>query len=214
MNDIREKSQNEEMKQKKKKWLLLSSLLFLSLVVVAAAILIPIALTRDSGDKLKVIDLYFERVDASFGYDEDVLSTNLIVVYEDKTQSTVKLVDAISEADKQLLSSVGTHSVTLSYRGFSKEEVSVTIEPKEYTDAEIEAFDAHYKEYSYSEEGYPITLQNIPQDASVIYYVNGISISEPETYVVVEPGAYPITAVITRAGYEELTLTYTIKIIE
>ena len=213
MNDICEKSQNEEMKQKKKKWLLLSSLLFLSLVVVAAAILIPIALTRDSEDKLKVIDLYFERVEASFDYDEDVLSTNLIVVYEDKTQSTVKLVDAISEADKQLLSSVGTHSVTLSYRGFS-EKVSVTIEPKEYTDAEIEAFDAHYKEYSYSKEGYPITLQNIPQDASVIYYVNGISISEPETYVVVEPGAYPITAVITRAGYEELTLTYTIKIIK
>ena len=212
MNDIREKSQNEEMKQKKKKWLLLSSLLFLSLVVVAAAILIPIALTRDSEDKLKVIDLYFERVDASFGYDEDVLSTNLIVVYEDKTQSTVKLVDAISEADKQLLSSVGTHSVTLSYRGFS-EKVSVTIEPKEYTDAEIEAFDAHYKEYSYSEAGYPITLQNIPQDASVIYYVNGLSISEPETYVVA-PGSYQITAVITRAGYEELTLTYTIKIIE
>lgn len=213
MNDIREKGQNEEMKQKKKKWLLLSSLLFLSLVVVAAAILIPIALTRDSEDKLKVIDLYFERVDASFGYDEDVLSTNLIVVYEDKTQSTVKLVDAISEADKQLLSSVGTHSVTLSYRGFSK-EVSVTIEPKEYTDAEIEAFDAHHKEYSYSEEGYPITLQNIPQDASVIYYVNGLSISEPETYVVVTPGSYSITAVITRAGYKELTLTYTIKIIE
>ena len=213
MNDIREKSQNEEMKQKKKKWLLLSSLLFLSLVVVAAAILVPIALTRDSGDKLKVVGLYFERVDASFGYDEDVLSTNLIVVYEDKTQSTVKLVDAISEADKQLLSSVGTHSVTLSYRGFS-EVVSVTIEPKEYTDAEIEAFDAHYKEYSYSEEGYPITLQNIPQDASVIYYVNGLSISEPETYVVVAPGSYSITAVITRAGYEELTLTYTIKIIE
>ena len=213
MNDICEKSQNEEMKQKKKKWLLLSSLLFLSLVVVAAAILIPIALTRDSEDKLKVIDLYFERVEASFDYDEDVLSTNLIVVYEDKTQSTVKLVDAISEADKQLLSSVGTHSVTLSYRGFSN-EVSVTIEPKEYTDAEIEAFDAHYKEYSYSKEGYPITLQNIPQDASVIYYVNDLSISEPETYVVVEPGAYPITAVITRAGYKELTLTYTIKIIE
>lgn len=213
MNDIREKSQNEEMKQKKKKWLLLSSLLFLSLVVVAAAILIPIALTRDSEDKLKVVGLYFERVDASFGYDEDVLSTNLIVVYEDKTQSTVKLVDAISEADKQLLSSVGTHSVTLSYRGFSK-EVSVTIEPKEYTDAEIEAFDAHHKEYSYSEEGYPITLQNIPQDASVIYYVNGLSISEPETYVVVAPGSYSITAVITRAGYKELTLTYTIKIIE
>lgn len=213
MNDISEKSQNEEMKQKKKKWLLLSSLLFLSLVVVAAAILIPIALTRDSEDKLKVIDLYFERVEASFDYDEDVLSTNLIVVYEDKTQSAVKLVDAISEADKQLLSSVGTHSVTLSYRGFSK-EVSVTIEPKEYTDAEIEAFDAHYKEYSYSEEGYPITLQNIPQDASVIYYVNGLSISEPETYVVDAPGSYPITAVITRAGYEELTLTYTIKIIE
>lgn len=213
MNDIREKSQNEEMKQKKKKWLLLSSLLFLSLVVVAAAILIPIALTRDSEDKLKVVDLYFERVDASFDYDEDVLSTNLIVVYEDKTQSTVKLVDAISEADKQLLSSVGTHSVTLSYRGFSK-KVSVTIEPKEYTDAEIEAFDAHYKEYSYSEAGYPITLQNIPQDASVIYYVNGLSISEPETYVVDAPGSYPITAVITRVGYEELTLTYTIKIIE
>ncbi len=213
MNDICEKSQNEEMKQKKKKWLLLSSLLFLSLVVVAAAILIPIALTRDSEDKLKVVGLYFERVDASFGYDEDVLSTNLIVVYEDKTQSTVKLVDAISEADKQLLSSVGTHSVTLSYRGYSN-EVSVTIEPKEYTDAEIEAFDAHYKEYSYSKEGYPITLQNIPQDASVIYYVNDLSISEPETYVVVEPGAYPITAVITRAGYKELTLTYTIKIIE
>lgn len=213
MNDICEKSQNEEMKQKKKKWLLLSSLLFLSLVVVAAAILIPIALTRDSEDKLKVIDLYFERVEASFDYDEDVLSTNLIVVYEDKTQSAVKLVDAISEADKQLLSSVGTHSVTLSYRGFSK-EVSVTIEPKEYTDAEIEAFDAHYKEYSYSEEGYPITLQNIPQDASVIYYVNGLSISEPETYVVDAPGSYQITAVITRAGYKELTLTYTIKIIE
>lgn len=213
MNDIREKSQNEEMKQKKKKWLLLSSLLFLSLVVVAAAILIPIALTRDSGEQLKVVDLYFERVDASFGYDEDVLSTNLIVVYEDKTQSTVKLVDAISEADKQLLSSVGTHSVTLSYRGFS-EKVSVTIEPKEYTDAEIEAFDAHYKEYSYSKEGYSITLQNIPQDASVIYYVNDLSISEPETYVVVAPGSYQITAVITRAGYKELTLTYTIKIIE
>lgn len=213
MNDIREKSQNEEMKQKKKKWLLLSSLLFLSLVVVAAAILIPIALTRDSGEQLKVVGLYFERVDASFGYDEDVLSTNLIVVYEDKTQSTVKLVDAISEADKQLLSSVGTHSVTISYRGFS-EKVSVTIEPKEYTDAEIEAFDAHYKEYSYSKEGYSITLQNIPQDASVIYYVNGLSISEPETYVVDAPGSYPITAVITRAGYEELTLTYTIKIIE
>ena len=213
MNDIREKSQNEEMKQKKKKWLLLSSLLFLSLVVVAAAILIPIALTRDSEDKLKVVDLYFERVDASFDYDEDVLSTNLFVCYEDKTQSTVKLVDAISEADKQLLSSVGTHSVTLSYRGFS-EKVSVTIEPKEYTDAEIEAFDAHYKEYSYSKEGYPITLQNIPQDASVIYYVNGLSISEPETYVVDAPGSYQITAVITRAGYDELKLTYTIKIIE
>ena len=74
--------------------------------------------------------------------------------------------------------------------------------------------DGHYKEYSYSEEGYPITLQNIPEDANVVYYVNGLSISEPETYVVVAPGSYSITAVITRAGYEELTLTYTIKIIK
>ena len=213
MNNITEKGKNDEMRQKKKKWLILSSLLFLSLVVVAAAILIPIALTRDSGEQLKVVDLYFERVDASFAYDEDVLSTNLIVVYEDKTQSTVKLVDAISEEGKQLLSSVGTHSVTLSYRGYSN-EVSVTIEPKEYTDAEIEAFDAHYKEYSYSEEGYSITLQNIPEDANVVYYVNGLSVSEPETYVVVEPGAYPITVVITRPGYEQLELTYTIKIIQ
>ena len=207
MNNI-----NKEEKQRRKRWITISSLLTLTIILVAAIILVPIAFLKDDREEtFKVIDLKFERINPVFNYEENVLDSKIIVIFENKTQTSISLEDVISEVDKYQLKLVGKHTITPSYNGFSK-QIDVTITPAEFSEEEISKIIFSDQEVAESSEGYFFPVENIPIGSSVEYYINEKTGEGQNQYLLTDPGKYKIIAVIEKPNYNSLTIEFNVTI--
>ena len=207
MNNI-----NKEEKQRRKRWITISSLLTLTIILVAALILVPIAFLKDDRkETFKVIDLKFERINPVFNYEENVLDSKIIVIFENETQTSISLEDVISEVDKYQLKLVGKHTITPSYNGFSK-QIDVTITPAEFSEEEISKIIFSDQEVAESSEGYFFPVENIPIGSSVEYYINEKTGEGQNQYLLTDPGKYKIIAVIEKPNYNSLTIEFNVTI--
>ena len=207
MNNI-----NKEEKQRRKRWITISSLLTLTIILVAAIILVPIAFLKDDREEtFKVIDLKFERINPVFNYEENVLDSKIIVIFENETQTSISLEDVISEVDKYQLKLVGKHTITPSYNGFSK-QIDVTITPAEFSEEEISKIIFSDQEVAESSEGYFFSVENIPIGSSVEYYINEKTGEGQNQYLLTDPGKYKIIAVIEKPNYNPLTIEFNVTI--
>lgn len=123
---------------------------------------------------------------------------SLTVVLSDETTKQFALSEEyVSAEDLAKLSTVGTHTITVNYSGYSEE---FTIVVKKYTFNDLVFNSATY---TYDGTAKTIEVENLPDGASVDY-----SILNTQTNV----GTYNITATVTLENYETATLDATLTI--
>ena len=130
----------------------------------------------------------------TFSIDDYTLTVEL----SDETTEQIALsADFISADDLAKLSTLGTHTITVNYNGYSEE---FTIIVKKHTFSDLVFNDVTY---TYDGTAKTIEVENVPTGASVEY-----SMSNTQT----NAGTYDITATVTLENYETATLDATLTI--
>ena len=169
---------------------------FALLALVALCALAAVVFAACGGPKVNSIKISGEQSVCILDF--SLSDYDIIAHLSDGTTKEVPLESSyISAEDSELLETIGTHTVSVSYGGVST-TFTVTL-----TNAEFEGVTFNSAEYTYDGTPKKISVSGAPSDAEIVY-------NKATEYT--ETGVYNITATITKEFYTPLELTATLTI--